>query len=140
MQLDLDECRRRAAHARFAVLATTSASGQVDLVPITFALTLSQGDDRLISAVDHKPKSTQQLARLANVIANPMVTLLFEHRDDSDWNQLWWVRARGVAAVREPGYHLELLVARYPQYQSVAPAGPVLEVALSTFQGWSAQP
>lgn len=142
VRLDPVTCRARAATARFAVLATTNASGGVDLVPITFALTGggSRRDDvdRVLSAIDHKPKSTTRLARLANIASNPAVTLLFEHRDDADWAQLWWVRATGTAQERPPGHGVDALVARYRQYVERPPTGPVLEITVTRWQGWSA--
>jgi PPOX class probable F420-dependent enzyme len=137
MRLDPDQCRRLAAGARFAVLATRAAGGSADLVPITFALDTGPDGDRLLSAVDHKPKSSLRLARLANIERAPEVTLLFDHRDD-DWDTLWWVRARGPATVRPPGSATGLLAARYPQYVEHPPQGPVIEVRITAWSGWSA--
>ena len=83
--------------ARVATLATIRADGRVDLVPITFAF-----DDRvLVTAIDHKKKSTIELKRLDNIRQFPEVTLLVDHYDDQDWKQLWWVRVRGRAKVYE---------------------------------------
>jgi PPOX class probable F420-dependent enzyme len=138
MRLDPDQCRRRAAGARFAVLATRAGDGSADLVPITFVLEHGPRGDRLSSAVDHKPKTTQRLARLANIEREPLVTVLFDHRDD-DWDTLWWVRARGLATVREPGTAGALLAARYPQYRDRPPQGPVVEVRITAWSGWSAE-
>lgn len=140
MRLDAEQCRVRAATARFAVLATVNRLGEVDLVPVTFALVPADEEpaDRLVSAVDHKPKSTQRLARLANIAAHPAVTVLFDQRDDADWSALWWVRAKGTATVEPAGHRSELLVARYPQYRDTAPSGPVIEVTVHDWQGWSA--
>lgn len=149
MRLDPDDCRRRAATARFAVLATQAPDGSVDLVPITFALLLAGGSepaqgaalvaDRLFSAVDHKPKTTHRLARLANISRSPGVDVLFDHRDDADWSTLWWVRARGTAVERQAGTAGDLLRARYPQYRERPPEGPVIEVSITRWSGWSAQ-
>jgi subtilisin family serine protease len=57
--------------------------------------------DAIYSAVDHKPKRTTALRRLANVAANPRVALLVDHYDE-DWTRLWWVRADGTARVLDP--------------------------------------
>ena len=65
------------------------------LVPITFAV----DGDALYSAVDAKPKSTRALRRLANIAANPAVSVLVDHYDD-DWTRLWWARADGAGPRR----------------------------------------
>ena len=138
MRLDPDQCRRLATGARFAVLATRAADGVADLVPITFALECGPDGDRLVSAVDHKPKSSLRLARLTNIAREPRVTVLFDHRDD-DWDALWWVRARGTAVVRDPGTATALLAARYLPYRDRPPEGPVVEVRITAWSGWSAR-
>lgn len=128
------------AAARVARLATADASGRPHLVPVVFAV----DGDRLFTAVDHKPKRTNALRRLANIRANPTVTLLADHYDDADWTALWWVRADGQARVREPGdgaarRGLDLLVRRYPQYREDPPDGPVVVVDVERWTAWSAR-
>lgn len=123
---------------RVASLATVRADGRVDLVPCTFAI-----DDRvLVTAVDHKPKSTLDLKRLENVRLYPEVTLLVEHYDDADWTRLWWVRVRGHAAVHEQGAvwqkAVDLLVARYSQYEQMPPVGPAIVIDRTEITGWKA--
>jgi len=124
-------------------LATTAEDGGVDLVPITFAPAFGAGmgavGDVLYSAVDHKPKRTVQLARLANIARRPQVTVLLDHRDDADWSALWWVRARGTATVEAPGTGRELLVARYRQYSERPPEGPVVVITVTEWRGWSGE-
>jgi len=133
---------RLVAQARVARLATTRPDGRVDLVPITFAL--MDGEPlRLVTAVDHKPKTTTALQRLANIRATPAVTVLVDHYDDTDWSVLWWVRLRGRALVADPGTpaHDETvaaLVHRYAQYREVPPAGPAIIVIVDSTRGWSA--
>jgi PPOX class probable F420-dependent enzyme len=136
VRLSPDEARERLVTARVARLATVSADGQPHLVPVTFA---ADGDAVYI-AIDHKPKSTTRLKRLANIAANPRVTLLADHYAD-DWTQLWWSRADGHATVltdpadtRAP---IALLVARYPQYQATPPTGPVIAITVTAWTGWS---
>src|ERR1044071_6131752 len=89
----------RAAAARFAdapsaVLATIDPGGAPHLVPVVFAVS----GDTIYTAVDAKRKTTQRLRRLANIEADPRVTLLVDHYAD-DWTQLWWARADGEATV-----------------------------------------
>lgn len=142
MRLDEATCRARLANARHAHLATTGADEQPRVVPVTFALV---GDD-LVTAVDQKPKSTTGLRRLQDVRENPRVAVLVDEYDD-DWTRLWWVRALGTAAVeidpagdarREAA--LGALAARYPQYRTDPPLGPVLRVRVERWTGWSAVP
>lgn len=132
------EARRRFATARVARLATADAAGRPHAVPFVFAL----AGDTLWSVVDAKPKRTQALRRLANVVANPAVAVLADHYDD-DWSALWWVRADGFARVFAPASPVAraavaLLAERYEQYRTTPPAGPVLEVRVTRWTGWAA--
>jgi PPOX class probable F420-dependent enzyme len=136
MRLTSAEARQRLADARVARLATVSAEGQPHLVPVTFAV----DGDSIYIAIDHKPKTTTRLKRLANITANPQVTLLADHYDD-DWTQLWWSRADGHATVLSPGPDTAApaarLAARYSQYQDTPPTGPVIAITVTTWTGWS---
>lgn len=135
--MDEPEARRRFAAARRGVLATSRSDGGADLVPVTFAL----DGDRLVTLVDHKPKSTQRLQRLANVERSPMVTLLVDHYDD-DWDQLWWVRVHGTARVVDEGPERDRAAAqigrRYAQYEDREPTGPAIIVDVARWVWWSA--
>ncbi|MFC7597206.1 TIGR03668 family PPOX class F420-dependent oxidoreductase [Terrabacter sp. GCM10028922] len=135
-----DEARRRFARARVARLATVDDTGRPHLVPIVFVVI----DDVVWSAVDRKPKSTRSLRRLANIEANPSVSVLADHYDD-DWTRLWWVRADGQARVVELGMPgttqaIDALVAKYPQYASDRPTGPMVRVAVSRWASWQHTP
>lgn len=134
--LDSPKSRSRLESARVARLATHNARGGIDLVPITFALL---DDDRIVTAVDHKPKRTLRLQRLENIRTNPSVTLLVDHYDD-DWSALWWVRVRGDARVVDaPESRLiEALVAKYEQYRDHPPTGPAIVIRVTDLTGWSA--
>jgi PPOX class probable F420-dependent enzyme len=135
--MDLDRARELVGTARVARLATTNAAGQVDLVPITFAVV----GDRLVTAVDHKPKTSDRLRRLDNIEAHPEVTVLVDHYADA-WAQLWWVRLRGRARVWSEGPDdlMAALVDRYRQYQDRPPTGSVIEVAIEDWSAWSYRP
>ncbi|GAA3611207.1 TIGR03668 family PPOX class F420-dependent oxidoreductase [Kineosporia mesophila] len=131
------ESRERFLAERVARLATVSGDGVPHLVPLVFA---AAGPDVLVSAVDHKPKRTSSLRRLANIGENPEVSLLTD-RYDEDWSQLWWARADGVATVLpadESTPELDALVARYGQYRDRRPQGPVIIVRVRRWSGWSA--
>src|SRR5262245_3123354 len=137
-RLDVDECRRRFTAAPVATLATSSGGEPDDgvhLVPITFVVV----NDVLLSAVDHKPKSTRKLRRLEDIAGQPRVDLLADQYAD-DWDALWWVRARGHAWIETDAAEalLDTLVAKYPPYRDHRPAGPFVFVAIERWQGWSA--
>jgi PPOX class probable F420-dependent enzyme len=130
-----EEVRERFAAARVARLATADRDGRPHIVPIVFAL----DGERIYSAVDQKPKRTRALRRLANIAANPNVSLLADHYDD-DWDELWWVRADGRASVLElesdeAQRAVGLLRDRYPQQRAT---GAVLVVDVERWSGWSA--
>ncbi|MFC4531044.1 TIGR03668 family PPOX class F420-dependent oxidoreductase [Sphaerisporangium dianthi] len=132
-----DWARARMAGARVARLATVGDDGRPHLVPVTFSL----DGDRVVTAVDHKPKSGTRLRRLRNVQVNPNVCVLVDHYDD-DWTTLWWVRADGFATVVERGDEripelLTPLVMKYPQYRDRVPEGPVVVIEVTRYSGWS---
>ncbi|MEO8696226.1 MAG: TIGR03668 family PPOX class F420-dependent oxidoreductase [Acidimicrobiales bacterium] len=134
-----DKLLAAAARAPVARLATIAASGAVDLVPITFALS----GPIIVTAIDHKPKQTRQLRRLDNITRDPRVTVLMDHYDDNEWSALWWVRMRGLATVIEDGPRfasaVAQLVAKYPQhYGRTPPQGPVIEITVTDVRTWSA--
>lgn len=127
----------RFAQAPVARLATVGPDGHPHLVPVVFAVF----DEVVYTAVDAKPKTTQRLRRLANIAANPQVSLLVDHYDE-DWTRLWWVRADGVAVVHDNGVAVEFgrdrLRAKYPQYQSVSLSGAVIAVTVQRWSSWHA--
>ena len=126
--------RERFASARVARLATTGPDGP-HVVPIVFAL----AGDTLYHAVDHKPKRTSALKRLANLRADPRASVLADAYDE-DWERLWWARADGTARILEPGHGeaLALLAERYPQYRERPPEGPVIAIVVTRCSSWSA--
>ncbi|MFW0786621.1 TIGR03668 family PPOX class F420-dependent oxidoreductase [Gordonia sp. CPCC 206044] len=130
--------RRRFAAARVARLATAGADGTPHLVPVVFAV----ADDVVYSCVDHKPKRTNRLRRLANIADNPRVSLLADHYAD-DWDELWWVRVDGHAQVitadtPEGSRGIDVLAEKYPQYRERRPTGSVIAVRELSWHGWSA--
>jgi PPOX class probable F420-dependent enzyme len=129
------------AAAAVAVLATVGADGLPHTVPVVFAVRSHADGQTLYTAVDAKRKSTHRLRRLANIAANPSVSLLVDHYD-ADWAQLWWVRADGVAAVHDHGDEMAtgyaLLRRKYPQYERIALDGPVVTVEIGHWASWHA--
>ena len=131
-----EEARARFAAARVARLATADAAGRPHLVPVAFAV----AGETIYSAVDGKPKRTRALRRLANVRANPAVSLLVDHWDEEHWERLWWARADGEGRVLDPSETeaaraTRLLRGRYPRQRE---AGEVLAVDVGRWSGWSA--
>lgn len=144
MRLDRDRARQLVGSARVAHLGTVGPGGRVDLVPITFALGSGAGGlapDVLVTAVDHKPKTTLELQRLANIERSPQVTVLVDHYAE-DWAALWWVRMRGTAVIHRHGPRWQAAVAalvdRYDQYREHPPGGPAIVVQVTDWSGWAA--
>jgi PPOX class probable F420-dependent enzyme len=136
--MDPGDARARFAATPVARLATAGLDGRPHVVPVVFAL----GGDTLYTAVDHKPKRTQRLRRLANIAANPSVALLVDHYED-DWSALWWARADGTARLLDPAEAeaaraRSLLEARYAQYRAATPEGVVVAVDVERWSGWAA--
>lgn len=117
-------------------MATVTDDGRPHIVPVVFALV----GDAVYSAVDHKPKSTRRLARLADIRATGVASILVD-RYDEDWTSLWWVRADGPAQVfdadTDDGLRgIDALVRKYPQYADARPLGPVIRVDVRRWSGW----
>ena len=127
--------RERFATARVARLATTGPDGP-HVVPIVFAV----AGDTLFHAIDHKPKRTHALKRLANLRTDPRASVLADAYDE-DWEELWWARADGTASILAPGHAeaLALLAERYPQYRITPPDGPVIAIHVTRWSTWSAR-
>jgi PPOX class probable F420-dependent enzyme len=136
-RLTVPAARRLLAGARVARLATVTAGGAPHLVPVTFVLS----GDVLYTAVDQKPKATTALRRLANIRAQPRVSVLADYYAE-DWGRLWWVRADGTAAVTDEPDAMAgpaaLLASRYPQYRQQPPRGPLIAVTITSWAGWAA--
>ena len=128
--------------ARVGRLATAGAGGQPHVVPVCYVL----AGDRIYSAVDAKPKRTQNLRRVRNVVENPHVSLVVDVWDE-DWSRLAWVMAEGTAGIlttdMERAPALAALVAKYPQYAAMdlpAVAGAVLAITPVRVVAWRATP
>ena len=121
----------RLAAARVGRLATVTADGRPHVVPVCFAL----AGGRIYTAVDAKPKTTRALARLDNVRATGRASLLVDHYEE-DWSRLWWVRVDGPAEVIESEAAVDALAAKYAQYRSARPAGPVIAITPERWRSW----
>lgn len=137
MNLHKEEALARFQLARVARLGTVNAGGQPHLVPVTFALR----GEVIVSAIDHKPKTTTSLKRLRNIMETGRVSLLTDEYDDQDWSQLWWVRVDGVARIvcdrAACADQIGWLCDKYVQYRENPPAGPVIWVDIHAAAGWA---
>ncbi len=122
--------------ARSGVLATHGHKGFPHLVPIVFGVV---DDDTIVTAVDHKPKSTMNLMRLSNITKNPLVSVLVNDYCE-DWSALWWARADGTATVTDSVEErlATSLIRRYEEYSELPPHGPWITIKVSQWSGWSA--
>lgn len=128
--------RRLLDLARVATLATINPDGSPHVIPIVYAIV----EDRLVTAVDQKPKRDPNLARLRNIRADPRVSVLAHHYAEG-WHHLWWVRVDGNAqVVSEDPEAITALKARYPQYSQYEITGPVISVAIEGIRVWMANP
>lgn len=129
------EALNRLGQAPSGHLATVRPDGSPHLVVVTFAL---EGN-HVVTAVDHKPKSTAKLQRLANIEANPAVSFLADEYHN-DWTRLWWVRVDGTGSIHHSGHAFDDAVAklteRYRQYRGRPPEGPVISVSIDRISGW----
>lgn len=131
--------RERFEQGEVARLATVTPDGRPHLVPVVFAV----AGDVVWLVIDTKPKSGRRLQRLANIEADPRVSLLVDHYEE-DWSAVWWVRADGVAAivgVDEPAgaAALATLAAKYPQYAVEPPPGPLVRIDVAGWRSWAAR-
>jgi PPOX class probable F420-dependent enzyme len=133
LRLDEGTCRARVAVGRVGRLATVGVDLRPHLVPVTYAV----DGDELFVGIDQKPKTTTDLKRLRNIAVNEQVAVLVDEYDE-DWTQLWWVRVDGTARVLDDGAAaVELLRAKYPQYEADPPRGPVIAIRAVGWSGWS---
>jgi PPOX class probable F420-dependent enzyme len=135
MEMDALEIRRRLQEGRVARLGTVSPNGGPHLVPCVFVVEA----DTSYTPIDHKPKRTRRLQRLKNIEANPAATLLVDHYSEQ-WDECWWVSARGRARILEGGEEFdlarELLSARYAQYTDPGQIHPIIAIDIDEWVGW----
>lgn len=133
------ESLTRLANAPAGHLGTVRPDGRPHVVVVTFALL----EEKIVTAIDHKPKTTDRLQRVVNIEANPSVTFLVDHYEN-DWTRLWWVRIDGHASVSYSGQtreeSIEALVAKYEHYERTPPVGPIITIAPERVISWEHTP
>jgi len=130
--------RRRVTETPVARLATVRPDGRPHIVPITFAV----DGDTIVTAVDHKPKTTTSLQRLRNIEVHPGASVIIDHYE-KDWSRLWWVRGDGAARIVGDGpthqRAVSRLVEKYGPYRETPPTGPVIVLTVDRWVSWSSQ-
>ena len=120
-----------------ARLATVDKMGTPHLVPIVFAA----DQHTVYTPIDHKPKRTTELKRLANIADNPRVSVLLDHYEE-DWSALWWIRLDGTASVIDDGpeWHsaIALLAAKYEHYKSHPLTDMIIKIHIKNTTTWAA--
>jgi PPOX class probable F420-dependent enzyme len=114
-----------------------TAAGTAHVVPLCFALVA----DVIYSGVDHKPKRSPRLRRIANVVATGSASVLVDHFEE-DWSALWWVRVDGTGRLVEDRAEADVAIAalqnKYPQYEQHPPGYPLVAIDIQRWTSWSA--
>ena len=136
--MDEAEAHARLEASRVGRLATVRGDGRPHIVPITFAV----AGGRLVTMVDHKPKTTDRLQRIDNVEATGVASVLVDHYSE-DWSELWWVRVDGPARVvrdgRERTAASDALATKYPIYEEHPPRGPAIVIDIERITSWASR-
>jgi PPOX class probable F420-dependent enzyme len=119
--------------SRVARLALLDESDLPRVLPVVFAV----WEGAVWSVIDRKPKRSAEPARVRRLRRRPEAALLVDRYDD-DWSRLAWVELRGPVSIEPVGPALEALTARYPQYRSEPPPGPLLRLSVRHAVWWSA--
>jgi PPOX class probable F420-dependent enzyme len=122
--------------ARVGRLGLVDEEGAPRVLPVTFAL----AEGRVWSAIDRKPKRTEEPARLRFLRRDPRAALTVDRYSD-DWDQLAWVQVLGsvsIVSVGEEAAGLEALSEKYTQYRDEAPPGPLLALRPERYLWWRA--
>jgi PPOX class probable F420-dependent enzyme len=122
---------------RRGFLATVGKDGGPHLLPICF----TWAGDVIWTAIDGKPKRSDEVQRLTDVGKNPNVAFTVD-RWDEDWGRLSWLQARGKAKVISDENEIDkaysALRAKYRQYEQTPLTGPVIRIEVDRWVGWSA--
>ena len=104
------------------------------VLPVTFAIT----GGLIYSAIDQKPKSSAEPARLRYLRRRPEVAFTVDHYED-DWTELAWVQVLGRIELLEAAEDaMTALTAKYDQYRSEPPPGPLLRLVPERAVYWRA--
>jgi PPOX class probable F420-dependent enzyme len=122
--------------ARVGRLGFVDDKGAPRVLPVTFAV----AEGRIWSAIDRKPKRTDEPARLRYLRREPRAALTVDRYSD-DWEELAWVQVLGrieIVEVAEGRAGLEALREKYEPYREEAPPGPLLALRPERYLWWRA--
>jgi PPOX class probable F420-dependent enzyme len=108
-----------------------------DELPRVLVVTYALWEGAIWSAVDRKPKRVAEPARVERLQRRPSVSFLVDRYDD-DWARLAWVELRGRVSIEPLGPALDALAAKYPQYVTEPPQGPLLRLVPERYGCWRA--
>ncbi len=121
---------------RVGRLGLLDEEGAPRVLPVTFAL----ADGVIWSAIDQKPKRTEEPARLRFLRRDPRAALTVDRYSD-DWDQLAWVQVLGSVRIldaSEGTAGLAALSEKYEPYREEAPPGPLLALEPKRYVWWRA--
>ena len=119
-----------------ARLAYVDEEDRPRVLPVTFAV----AGDAVWSAIDQKPKRTPEPARVRHLRRRADAALVVDLYDD-DWTRLAWVQLLGrveVVPLESSPDALAALAAKYEQYASQTPPGPLLKLSVERTLHWRA--
>ena len=123
--------------SRRGVLGTVGDEEGPNVLPVCF----TWAGDVIWTAIDGKPKSTDQLQRVRDIRSNPQITFMVD-RWDEDWTRLAWLQAHGTASILPEGTETEKAYAalrdKYHQYEYTELDGPVICIDVTRWVGWAA--
>jgi PPOX class probable F420-dependent enzyme len=122
------------ASARVARLGYVDEEDRPRVLPVTFAV----AGGSVWSAIDEKPKSTSEPARLRHLRRRPEAALLVDVYDD-DWSRLAWVQLLGhvdVLPADSAPDAMEALARKYAPYAERTPPGPLLRLSVERARQW----
>lgn len=126
--------RELVVSARVARLGLLDERDRPRVLPVTFAVF----EDALWTAIDRKPKRSAEPARVRRLRRRPEATLLVDAYFD-DWSRLEWVELSGRVSIldaSDAGDAVEALAAKYSQYRTEPPPGPLLRLSPEGFACW----
>lgn len=122
--------------SRVARMATVRPDAGPHIVPVTYAVI----DETIVTMIDHKPKTTTRLQRLANIEHDPRVSLLVDEWSE-DWEKLSWARFDCHGDLHEEddvwASARDALALRYEQYRDRAPSGTAIVLTIEKITYWS---
>jgi PPOX class probable F420-dependent enzyme len=125
-------------HGRVARLGFVDDGDHPRVQPVTYALSREE----IWSAIDAKPKSSREPARLRYLRRRAHAALTVDRYSD-DWSELAWVQVLGAVEIVEAADAPEAMDAlreKYEPYRESSPPGPLIRLRPRRALWWSARP